>query len=312
MTSMFRVLRMSRHIIVVCFLMFCTVAYGQQKDAADKALDRYELVCNRLIELRDAIRRGETISTQEVSSLMAEVRSIRSNLQKVPQGLTAEQTRRFNRIRRSYNYGPEVESFPRAQAVSAVPLTAYVADSIRQELAGVRYGRYVGPDKRHYEYAIGKTGIFFLAQISPTPEIAFGAGIGVLKSKGGAYLSFLGNFKSMSSDLEVLSDGTSSGSPVWLSGGKEKTKMVFTAGGLLRLSDNVSVLAGAGYGTRQLFWENSSGQWMKVTDCSYSGVAAEAGILLTLGRWNSFCLSAKAGTISFKYADFSIGIGYRF
>ena len=71
MTSMFRVLRMSRHIIVVCFLMFCTVAYGQQKDAADKALDRYELVCNRLIELRDAIRRGETISTQEVSSLMA-------------------------------------------------------------------------------------------------------------------------------------------------------------------------------------------------------------------------------------------------
>ena len=218
----------------------------------------------------------------------------------------------FNRIRRSYNYGPEVESFPQAQAVSAVPLTAYEADSIRQELAGVRYGRYVSPDKRHYEYAIGKTGIFFLAQISPAPEMAFGAGIGVLKSKGGAYLSFLGNFKSMSSDLEVLSDGTSSGSPVWLSGGKEKTKMVFTAGGLLRLSDNVSVLAGAGYGTRLLFWENSSGQWMKVTDCSYSGVAAEAGILLTLGRWNSFCLSAKAGTISFKYADFSIGIGYRF
>ncbi|MBR5073938.1 MAG: hypothetical protein IKX26_01770 [Bacteroidales bacterium] len=71
-------------------------------------------------------------------------------------------------------------------------------------------------------------------------------------------------------------------------------------------------MAGAGYGTRKLLWENTGGDWMRVTDRSYSGIAAEAGALFTLGRRESFCLSAKAGTIAFKYLDFTVGIGYRF
>jgi hypothetical protein len=51
---------------------------------------------------------------------------------------------------------------------------------------------------------------------------------------------------------------------------------------------------------------------MRVKDCSYSGIAAEAGLLFTLGLRESFCLSVKAGTIAFKYTDLSFGIGYRF
>ena len=84
-------MRMARYLLTMCLIMVCCSAFGQRRDARDRALDRYETVCDRLIELRDALRRGETISSQEVSSLQAEVRSIRSNLQRSPEGLTEEQ-----------------------------------------------------------------------------------------------------------------------------------------------------------------------------------------------------------------------------
>ena len=293
-------MRMARYFLTMCLIMVCCSAFGQRRDARDRALDRYETVCDRLIELRDALRRGETISSQEVSSLQAEVRSIRSNLQRSPEGLTEEQIRRFNRIRRRYNYGYELKELSPAKAV---PLTYNIKD--------IQFSsRYPYHDRPYYD--IGKTGFLALAQVSPVPDMSFGLSLGFLRRSTGAYVSFLSNFKSKSASIDCLSDGTSSGNPVWVSGRQEKTKMRVTAGGIFRVAENVSLLAGAGYGSRKLFWENSSGDWMRVTDCSYSGVAAEAGALFTLGRRESFCLSAKVGTIAFKYIDFSVGIGYRF
>ena len=293
-------MRLGRYVMAICLVMLCSTAFCQQRDSRDKALDRYDVVCNRLIELRDALRRGETISNQEVSALRAEVSSIRSNLQKSPEGLTPEQTKRFNRIRRRYNYGHELKEL---SMIKAIPVT-YRAKDIRMS------GRCPYMEQPYYD--IGKTGFLALAQVSPIPDMAFGASLGVLRRSTGAYVSFISNLKSKSASINCLSDGTSSGNPVWVSGRQEKTKMAFTAGGIFRIAENVSILAGAGYGARKLFWENSGGVWMRVTDCSYSGVAAEAGALFTLGRRESFCLSAKAGTIAFKYLDFTVGIGYRF
>lgn len=293
-------MRMARHIMAVCLVMLCSSAIAQRRDARDRALDRFEVVCDRLIELRDALRRGETISTEEVSNLKAEVGRIRTNLQKSPEGLTPEQILRFNRIRRRYNYGYELKELSPAKAV---PLTYNIKD--------IQFSsRYPYHDRPYYD--IGKTGFLALAQISPVPDMSFGLSLGFLRRSTGAYVSFLSNFKSKSASIDCLSDGTSSGNPVWVSGRQEKTKMRVTAGGIFRVAENVSLLAGAGYGTRKLLWENTGGDWMRVTDCSYSGVAAEAGALFTLGRRESFCLSAKVGTIAFKYIDFSVGIGYRF
>ena len=300
----------ARYWISIILVMICCSAFGQHRDVRDKALDRYEVICNRLIELRDAIRRGEKISSQDMSALMAEMRSIRSNLNKSPEGLTPEQTMRFNRIRRRYNYGPDLKRLSNPLAGRVALQSRKNEWEVDEQLQKIRYGRYVYPDKRFY--AVGKSGFLILAQVSPYPDPSFGASAGYLKNNIGFYASAMTNLKSRSAGIEVLSDGTSSGSPVWVTGRQEKTKMVFTAGGLFRVADKVSLLAGAGYGSRKLFWENSSGDWMRVTDCSYTGVAAEAGILFTLGRWESFCISAKVGTVSFKYADFTLGIGYRF
>ena len=295
-------IRVARYILVICLVMLCCSAYGQRKDARDRALDRYDVICNRLIELRDALRRGETISNQEVSALMTEVRTIRSNLQKSPEGLTSDQIIRFNRIRRRYNYGYELKGLSFSKKVPVV-------SDISQEAEHIKNSHFYRENQYYYP---PKSGFLAIAQVSPVPDMSFGASLGFLGKKAGAYLSFTSNFKSRSADIDVLSDGTSSGGTVWVSGRQEKTKMAFTAGGILRVADHVNLLAGAGYGTRKLFWENSGGNWMRVTDCSYSGLALEAGALFTLGWRESFCLSAKAGTIAFKYLDFTIGIGYRF
>ena len=260
-------MRTGRYVLAMCLVMLCSSAFSQRRDARDKALDRYDVVCNRLIELRDALRRGETISAQELSALRAEVSSIRSNLQRSPEGLTPEQTIRFNRIRRRYNYGYELKEL---SMIKAIPVT-YRAKDIRMS------GRYPYMEQPYYD--IGKTGFLALAQVSPVPDMAFGLCLGMLRSGKGAYVSVVSNFRSKSASIDCLSDGTSSGNPVWVSGRQDKTRLALTAGGIFRVADNVNILAGA---------------------------------LFTLGRRESFCLSAKAGTIAFKYLDFTVGIGYRF
>ena len=298
-------IRSARYILAMCIIMLCcSTYYGQRRDVRDKALDRYEVICNRLIELRDAFRRGETISNQEVTALMAEVKTIRSNLNQSPGGLTPKQIIRFNRIRRRYNYGIELKELSFSKKISKVP----VVSDIKLDNKRLKNSNYW----EDHIFFPPKNGFLTIAQVSLVPDISFGLSIGVLKQQYGAYLSFTSNFKSKSADIEVLSDGTSRGETIWISGRQEKTKIEFTAGGILRVADHVNLFAGAGYGIRNLFWENSGGNWMKVTDCSYSGIAAEAGALFTLGWRESFCLSAKVGTIAFKYMDFTIGIGYRF
>ena len=297
-------IRAARYILVICLVILCCSAYGQRRDARDRALDRYEAVCDRLIELRDALRRGEKISTEEVSELKAEVGRIRTNLQRSPEGLTPDQIMRFNRIRRRYNFGYELKGLSFSKKVPVV-------SDISQEAERIKNSHYYRENQYYYFHP--KRGFLAaMAQVSPVPDMSFGASLCFLGQKAGAYLSFTSNFKSRSADVDVLSDGTSSGGTVWVTGRQEKTKMAFTAGGILRVADHVNLLAGAGYGTRKLLWENTGGDWMRVTDRSYSGIAAEAGALFTLGRLESFCLSAKAGTIAFKYLDFTVGIGYRF
>ena len=101
-------MRNAKYLLAIILAMLCCSAYGQHRDSRDKALDRYEAVCNRLIELRDALRRGEKISSQEVTALQTEVKTIRSNLQRSPEGLTSEQMMRFLRIRRRYNFGYDI------------------------------------------------------------------------------------------------------------------------------------------------------------------------------------------------------------
>ncbi|MBQ8673218.1 MAG: PEGA domain-containing protein, partial [Bacteroides sp.] len=71
----------------------------------------------------------------------------------------------------------------------------------------------------------------------------------------------------------------------------------------------VYAYVGAGYGTRTLAWETEEGEWVKNTDHSASGIAAEIG---AIGRYKSCALSLGVQTINFKYMELSVGVGFFF
>ena len=64
--------------------------------------------------------------------------------------------------------------------------------------------------------------------------------------------------------------------------------------------------AGAGYGYADVWWEDYFGEWMRVTDLSAKGIAAEGGLIFKVGPVS---LSAGVSTTAFKYSELEVGIG---
>ncbi len=67
---------------------------------------------------------------------------------------------------------------------------------------------------------------------------------------------------------------------------------------------------GAGYGSRERYWYNADvNKWGKYSPNSYSGVSANIGVM---GSIHGITLMAGVNTITLKYAEIEIGIGYTF
>ena len=143
-------------------------------------------------------------------------------------------------------------------------------------------------------------------------QTSFGAMVGVV-AKHGAYLRFRSDLGSVSADLECDDTGalTSGGTgiPYYKEGSSSKARLSITGGYLCRIAKPLYGYIGAGYGQRTLAWETIDGEWVKNTDHSASGVAAEIG---AIGNFKRFALSAGVQTINFKYMELSVGIGYFF
>ena len=71
----------------------------------------------------------------------------------------------------------------------------------------------------------------------------------------------------------------------------------------------LSVYVGAGYGVREIDWEDVDGTWAVVSDWTYRGFAAESGLLFSYDR---LALTAGISTINFKTASFTCGVGVKF
>lgn len=143
-------------------------------------------------------------------------------------------------------------------------------------------------------------------------QLSFGAMVGMVEANG-AYLRFRSDFGSASTDLECDDTGglTSGGTglPYYKEGATSKSRMSVTAGYLRRLAGPLYMYVGAGYGSRTLAWETIDGELVKNTDHSASGIAGEIG---AIGRFGKFALSVGYQTVSFKYHEASLGIGFMF
>lgn len=102
-----------------------------------------------------------------------------------------------------------------------------------------------------------------------------------------------------------------SGVMPYYTGATRHSSYAVTAGPIHRLWPGINLFYGAGYGRTATAWqlaESEGGGYALNSGLTHSGVAAEAGVMVRLGR---ICLSASAITIAGKAWQGSVGIGIR-
>ena len=145
------------------------------------------------------------------------------------------------------------------------------------------------------------------AGIFPTPS--YGA-MAVMTLRGvGVYANYRSDFRKNEYSYTCTSEGDTEYGRIWATGESRVSRTVATAGLAMWTSRRFGFYAGAGLSSSTRCWEDISGEWAKVEDKSYSGVAADGGILLT---FKPMTLSVGVVSDFRRYVDVQIGVGVRF
>ena len=102
-----------------------------------------------------------------------------------------------------------------------------------------------------------------------------------------------------------------SGNKPYFTGATKHSHYTLTAGAIHHISHGICLFEGIGYGKASTAWEQSQsegGGYLLNDGLSHKGMAAEIGLLASLGR---FSLNASAITIAGKQWQGSIGIGIK-
>lgn len=156
---------------------------------------------------------------------------------------------------------------------------------------------------------------FIMATVMPThtlseglKQLAYGITFGQMKTFGW-YVNLTSNFvfKKSSGDI-ISSDGiTSDGDLILITGERTTSLFQLTAGATYRLSDHFRILAGAGFGIRNVLLQDESGMYYKSN--GGGGVSLELGACYTLGPVS---LEADLCTPAFSGITLKLGLGMNF
>ncbi len=98
--------------IFVGFMLFSLTCHAQQQSNWDESLDRYELICERCLELKRQEQQGKEISQESLSSLLIQLSMLRNSLSAVQGSMSAAQKARFDMIRRRLGSISEADAGP--------------------------------------------------------------------------------------------------------------------------------------------------------------------------------------------------------
>ncbi|MBR5660236.1 MAG: hypothetical protein IKW99_01645 [Bacteroidales bacterium] len=303
------------YLLMLPMLLLTLAAYGQDS-RIDLALNRYEIICDKCILLKEKTLKGEDISTDELKELLEQVSDLRTTLQKGSNNMSKSQKDRFEIIRRRYIAAFSGQSAITDGAVLKVarpeldlprlswrPETGVIGTEILHSAFG-----YAQSDNRNARKELSLS-LIILGGWRPE-SLSYGALASITDGKSGVYIKGRSNFNNqVKAVYSCLSDGTSNGSPIWTSGNELHSEWSLGAGGILHIAGPVSIYAGSGYGQTQTLWEDSAGKWARVEDYSVKGICADAGLLLSLGH---FAASAGISTIGMKKATLEVGLGISF
>lgn len=151
------------------------------------------------------------------------------------------------------------------------------------------------------------TRVFLTSGFAPEP--LFGATVSVRK-RWGVLAGFQSNFKKGASAYSALSDGrVPAGGYIWPNGQYSISQLALSAGASYAVFPWGDVWLQAGYGQRNVYWQDSEDQWARMEDLSAQGLLLGAGALVSVKR-----ISVLAGltTIAFKTLGVTLGLGVAF
>lgn len=152
-----------------------------------------------------------------------------------------------------------------------------------------------------------------LLQLGWSLEMVFGGMAGLTRDRFpvGAFVSVLARPGGPRASYDCLSNGQASGGGfIWTSGKSATSQLMALGGIILSIKDfPVQGYLGAGYGRRDIFWQDTEQEWARVTDRSLSGFAAGAGVLAHFGR---FSMGAGVSTLGFQTLGVTLGAGIYF
>lgn len=309
---------------VLCF--WPSAAAAPQSDNYDKALDKYAYICDRCVEMRAKVESGQSIQMESLSSLLAELSSLRKTLSNASGKMSAAQAARFETIKVRYMQGmmafgkkPDRPKFISIQKIGPVTEPVEVTSKTRQAVS-LRW--LVGPvepqaqrpelvaqrlegKKQHPKEGL-KLAVLADAGIFPTPS--YGA-MAVATWKGiGAYVNYRSDFRKNEYSYTCTSDGDTEYGRIWATGKSRVSRTVATAGFAMFTSRRFGFYAGGGLTSFTRSWEDVSGQWAKVEDKSFKSLAVDCGIFLT---FRAFSISVGVTSDFSGHIDTQLGVGFR-
>lgn len=90
-------------IILTVILIHAPFCNAQKQSNWDEALDRYELLCQRCLELMDQQKNGAVIPRESITSLVTQLSLLKNTLSEARGSMTAAQKSRFDLIRRKFS-----------------------------------------------------------------------------------------------------------------------------------------------------------------------------------------------------------------
>ena len=283
-------------------VLLCVSLHAQSWDTA---LDQYEQISEECIRLRQKSLSGEKVSGNALVPLLNRLATLRKSLQTAGGNMSVEQKRRFESIRNRYDV-----AFGVRKPVEAV--SSYEPDPILSlaSLPSVPESDRPSPEpvRKAFEVPVSpvRVSVILFAGI---PDFNPGLMLSVSKGRWGGFLKGSSTVTAVRPSYFCYADGTTDTGYIWTSGKEAARRFSLTAGGIFSPLSFLSVYMGAGYGTRQLLWEDAAGGWAAVKDRSASGITVDAGVLLS---WRHLSVMAGASAVGLKAFSAELGIGYRF